>query len=124
MSRRKTQKRVCVRCECEHVLFFNNPYPRVNDLVYCVRCNKNVLVVAHLNTYTVDCVDCSYHSDGYFTEPVASIAAVRHNKKYPTHSVRVTRGAEIEYTINTDNQLIIEFSGIDPLPIDPDTIPF
>ena len=83
-----------VEFECHHTRIFPNPFPKLGDLLWCIRCQKEVRVTRSANEWRIRCQTCIYSRPFGAAKLNAEVSAAKHRMKNPSHVVRIYNGNE------------------------------
>jgi hypothetical protein len=98
-------ERIHLSCGCER--YFPSPYPQEDDEVYCLKCQREVYVIAGTNRVVrVKCRNCHVSRSYGTDEASAKRAASRHAIKYTDHIVDIKRGGQIIETISQNSETL------------------
>jgi len=114
-----TKSNFMVLYSCYHTRVFKAPAPKIGEVMWCVRCRKEVVVMKAPPEIRIKCDDCSY-GRGFGTARLnAEIQAAKHRLGNPTHTVHLYDGYKIAYTFGHRNQ-----SEISMMQVSDQEIPF
>lgn len=87
---------------CVHAPYFynDNLRPKVGDILYCRDCRKDRVVWRIDESFWTKCLRCKYANTRYFgrAEKNAEIAAVKHRRRFPHHTVLLYDGETLVHT--------------------------
>lgn len=78
--------------DCKHSRIFEDPAPKMGDLLWCPRCARNVRVESAPAEWRIRCQDCVYTRGFGRARVNAEVAAAKHRIKQPSHVVDLFDG--------------------------------
>jgi hypothetical protein len=93
------QHNIRVMLSCRHIVTFREPAPVMGDVVYCVKCNRDVTAVEAPDEWRTKCRACPYARPYGAAKLAAGQAAMRHIRKKPTHVVDIINGRIVVETL-------------------------
>jgi len=116
MGEHKTTR--VIEFDCHHSRTFPDPAPKVGEMLWCPRCNKDVRVIVAPKEWRIRCSGCIYSRPFGAAQINAEIAAAKHRLRNPDHVVRIYNGSSLVKTFGKSYQTVIKMSS------DSDQIPF
>jgi DNA-directed RNA polymerase subunit RPC12/RpoP len=83
-----------IHFDCGHTTYYQYPYPKVREMLWCIRCRKEVRVTLSEFEYKIRCQSCRYSRPFGRARVNAEIAASKHRMRHPTHVVHLYNGGE------------------------------
>ena len=78
--------------ECNHSISFTEPVPVKDDLIWCLKCRAEKLVLDAPADYRANCLDCSFCKPFGRAKLNTEIAAGKHRIANPQHVVEILDG--------------------------------
>ncbi len=91
--------------ECTHKVLFSEPYPAMDDIIWCFKCQEEKLVIHAPTDYRVSCMLCTFSNTFGRAKLQAEIAAGKHRvQRGPAHIVEIFDGNVLVNTFGDRNQ--------------------
>lgn len=90
MGEHKTTR--IVELECQHTQIFERPFPKLGEVLWCLRCRTEQTVIAAPDEWKIRCQGCIYNRAFGAAKVNAEISAAKHRLKQPSHIVRIYNG--------------------------------
>lgn len=90
MGEHKTTR--IVEFECHHTRVFPDPAPKMGELLWCLRCAREVKVIRGSLEWRVRCMNCIYSRPFGAAKVNAEIAAAKHRMSHTDHVVGLYNG--------------------------------
>lgn len=103
-----TEKRKAVTFDCGHVWYFKTPYPTKGQLLWCMKCRKERVVLNGMDDWTIRCTGCVYSRTYGAAKVNAEIAIGKHRRKNPSHIMKLFNGKICERIFNGGVQTVTE----------------
>lgn len=97
-----------VTFDCFHTRIFEEPAPRINEIIWCPNCRKEVRVTSAPPEWRIRCTVCVFSKRFGTGKANAEIAAAKHSVNHPTHAIEIRNGNLLVNTIENRNQTVIE----------------
>lgn len=114
----RSRIRYTVTLDCHHEILFSNPVPQRGEDVWCVRCNREALVMSTVSNYRLECQTCNFGREYGRAKVSADRAAARHRFRNGAHHiVDLYDGLTLVYRFGANpRQLVIELTSEDQIP--------
>lgn len=83
-----------IEFECHHTRVFQQPAPKVGDILWCPKCNRDVGVIRGVSEWRIRCQNCIYSRPFGSAKLNAEISAAKHRMRNPAHVVRIYNGSK------------------------------
>lgn len=95
MSRGYSAPYVMVEFSCHHKRSFERKrIPPRGEVMYCLTCRQEVVVVGTIDEYRIRCNDCTYSRPYGANKLQAEIQGSKHHNRYPYHEVILIHGTQ------------------------------
>jgi hypothetical protein len=81
--------------DCGHTQHYKNPYPKVGEMLYCLKCRMEVRVKLAPAEWRIRCRHCVYSRPFGDARLNAEISAAKHRRNHPSHVVALFQGGEL-----------------------------
>ena len=98
-----------VTYSCRHTAFFSEEVcPKIGEMVPCIRCREQVMVINAPAEYRIRCRKCKFSKAYGTSKTEAQLGSVRHKKGRPDHVVDLVNGKVIVQTFQdyTQTQIV------------------
>lgn len=99
---------------CNHTVFYQEPYPRVGDTLYCLKCQKARTVKSAPAEWNARCVSCTYSRNTGAARLLAERVAVKHRQKHPTHIVHIRNGKDVVVRLGPQPERLEDVTEVTP----------
>lgn len=90
---------IAVMMDCRHIRERRRrDNPQVGDMMWCLRCHKDVSILKVIEEFRIKCMTCRYGRLGGTRVHGAATYAVKHHRKNPSHEVLILRGLDVVKT--------------------------
>lgn len=87
--------------QCSHVRYFQFPFPRLGDTLWCPDCKYERTVISAPPAYVIQCTKCpiggTRHVNQHLDNAIEKARA--HVKSRPSHKIKIKNGTESVYFV-------------------------
>jgi hypothetical protein len=108
-----------VELECHHTLLFSTPVPKRGEMLWCIRCRKERMVIAAPEQIRIRCRNCRLSRMFGQGKVTAECAAASHRRRHPDHIVDIKDGLAVIATYGETQQrqqMALPYGSDDPPP--------